>query len=269
MDFRSLSMSGVARVDAICDAFEAAWRGGRRLRIEQFLAAAEGSERGRLLRALLALELELFWQAGERATPDQYHARFPSHAAVIDAVFSEAEAGETGAGMGLEPELGAAAPSPVPLDFDAEFTLTYSVGRAAGRIEPLVAPEGRRRLEAAFAPGGLIHGRYRIERELGRGGMGVVFLGRDLRLDRPVAIKACLLQGQTCDQDEARSSMLRGAFVEEARIGANLSHPAIATVHDFGFHDDKPYTVFEYLPGETLRDAAPASEAAACWRRFG
>ena len=47
---------------------------------------------------------------------------------------------------------------------------------------------------------------------------------------------------------------LRGAFAEEARLGANLTHPAIATVYDFGFHDDKPFTVFEYLDGETLGD---------------
>src|SRR5262249_20923109 len=43
------------------------------------------------------------------------------------------------------------------------------------------------------------------------------------------------------------------SFAEEARLGANLTHPAIATVYDFGFHDGEPFTVFEYIPGETLR----------------
>src|SRR5205823_5143211 len=44
------------------------------------------------------------------------------------------------------------------------------------------------------------------------------------------------------------------SFAEEAKLGANLTHPAIATVFDFGFHEDRPFTVFEYIPGETLRD---------------
>jgi serine/threonine protein kinase len=141
-----------------------------------------------------------------------------------------------------------------PKEGDADATLTYSVGRLGGRIEPLLSWEDSRQLQDSFAPGQVIQGRYRIERELGRGGMGVVYLGRDLRLDRPVAIKVIVLQGRTSVPDDARVAALYSAFAEEARLGANLTHPAVATVYDYGFHDGQPFTVFEYLPGETLRD---------------
>ena len=109
-------------------------------------------------------------------------------------------------------------------------------------------------LSAAFSSGGLLHDRYVLERELGRGGMGLVYLGRDRRLDRPVAVKIILPQTEGNSPGDTLDSRLRASFAEEARIGASLTHPAIATVFDYGIHDGSPFTVFEYIPGETLRD---------------
>src|SRR3954469_11410352 len=63
-------------------------------------------------------------------------------------------------------------------------------------------------------------GRYSLERELGRGGMGVVYLAREVRLDRPVAIKLL-------PPDLASSPGLRDRFLREARMAARLSHPYI------------------------------------------
>src|SRR3954451_19570750 len=99
MDFGSLPMSEVDRVDAACDAYEAAWRGGRRPRIEEFWVDAGGAERVELFRALLALELELRRGAGERPEPPEYHARFPGEVALIDAVFSRVETDDAGEGL--------------------------------------------------------------------------------------------------------------------------------------------------------------------------
>jgi hypothetical protein len=82
--------------------------------------------------------------------------------------------------------------------------------------------------------------------------MGLVFLGRDLRLDRPVAIKVVLPRAG--EEGAGLESSAASAFAEEARIGAGLTHPAIATVFDFGLNEGSPFTVFEYIPGETLRD---------------
>jgi eukaryotic-like serine/threonine-protein kinase len=73
-------------------------------------------------------------------------------------------------------------------------------------------------LQAALA------GRYSIERELGRGGMGIVYLARDVALDRPVAIK--LLPPTLADDPD-----YRGRFMREARTAAALSHPHIVPIH--------------------------------------
>ena len=90
-------------------------------------------------------------------------------------------------------------------------------------------------------------GAYRIEREIGRGGMGVVFEGRhvDRRLDKVVAIKTL---GIGVDRPE-----LRSRFRREQRILARLAHPNIATLFDGGTTDDGiPYLVMEYVDGQRL-----------------
>jgi hypothetical protein len=227
------------RVEAMCDRFEAAWKAGRRPPIQDDLRVVPEPERAVLLRALLELELAYRRQNGERPTPEEYRCRFSEHAAVIDTVF--------GAAFPPRAERSRAGD-------DSDETLTYSVGRDGGRVARWIDADQQQRLRDAFTPTETLQGRYRIDRELGRGGMGVVFLGRDLRLDRPVAVKVSLLLGRASDPEETGLAALRDAFAEEARLGANLTHPAIATVYDYGFHNDKPFTVFEYLPGETLGD---------------
>jgi len=94
-------------------------------------------------------------------------------------------------------------------------------------------------LQAAVA------GRYSLERELGRGGMGVVFLARDVALDRPVAMK--LLPRTLAD-----SPSLRERFLREARTAARLSHPHIVPIHAVESHDDLAFFVMAYVDGETL-----------------
>jgi Tol biopolymer transport system component len=88
--------------------------------------------------------------------------------------------------------------------------------------------------------------RYRIERELGRGGMGRVFAARDLKLDRQVAIK--LLSPGAHRPDELQR------FAQEARAAGALNHPNILAVHDIGTCAAGPYIVSEMLSGSTLRD---------------
>jgi serine/threonine protein kinase len=129
------------------------------------------------------------------------------------------------------------------------------VAREGGKVEPLLTPQDLEQLATTFFPGMVLQGRYVLERELGRGAMGVVFLGRDNRLDRPVAIKV-ILPGESGwrARGPATEKQFQVRFLQEAKFGANLTHPAIATVHDFGFHGDTPFTVFEYVAGSTLYD---------------
>jgi WD40 repeat protein/serine/threonine protein kinase len=85
---------------------------------------------------------------------------------------------------------------------------------------------------------------YELIRELGRGGMGVVHLARDLRLGRLVAIKMLTRPG---------AGVHRERFLAEARATARCRHENIVVIHDVGVHDSMPYLVFEYLRGQTLR----------------
>jgi predicted Ser/Thr protein kinase len=88
-------------------------------------------------------------------------------------------------------------------------------------------------------------GRYSLERELGRGGMGIVFLARDVALDRLVAIKLL-------PPDMARQPVLRERFVSEARTAAKLSQPNIVPIHAVEEHAGLVYFVMSYVDGETL-----------------
>lgn len=95
-------------------------------------------------------------------------------------------------------------------------------------------------------------GRYRIERILGSGSMGNVYLGHDADLDRPVAIKTL----RDLALDEEMREVFLGRFQNEARAAARLQHPNIVQIFDVG--DDPavgPYLVFELVDGHTLKQA--------------
>jgi hypothetical protein len=174
---------------------------------------------------LLALELRLRREQGERPTREDYLREFSGRNELIGSVFdSLAAAGSAADGV---PTTSRDETDTRPHSPDA--TLTYSVGRDGGRVAPWIDAAQHRRLRDAFAPGAVVQGRYRIDQELGRGGMGIVFLGRDLQLERSVAVKVCLLQDRSGDREQSRLAALRDAFAQEARLGANLTHPAIAT----------------------------------------
>ena len=90
-------------------------------------------------------------------------------------------------------------------------------------------------------------GEYSLERELGRGGMGVVYLARDVQLDRHVAIK--VLPAHLASEPESRERFLR-----EARTAAGLSHPNIVPIHRVGEVSGFVFFVMGYVAGQTLGD---------------
>ncbi len=96
-------------------------------------------------------------------------------------------------------------------------------------------------------PGSRI-GPFRIERQLSRGPMGVVYLAHDTKLDRPVAIK-------NLPPEVMSSPVVRSRFQREARLLASLNHPNIATIYEeLEEADGVGYLVLEYVPGETLAE---------------
>ncbi len=111
----------------------------------------------------------------------------------------------------------------------------------------------RSRLDAA------LQGRYRIERPLGEGGMATVFLARDLRHDRPVALKVL--------RPDVGLAIGSERFLREVRIAATLSHPHILPLFDSGEADGLLYFVMPFARGESLRDrlardgSVPVAEA--------
>jgi class 3 adenylate cyclase/predicted Ser/Thr protein kinase/Flp pilus assembly protein TadD len=106
-------------------------------------------------------------------------------------------------------------------------------------------------------------GRYTIQRRLGRGGMGSVYLARDTQLDRLVALKVPQLEGPDADH-------LRQRFVREARAAALLHHPNICPVYDVGDINGVPFLTMAYIEGQPLHEWArplrPVSEVLALVR---
>ncbi len=94
--------------------------------------------------------------------------------------------------------------------------------------------------------GARLNNRYQLLQRLGSGGMAEVFRARDLMLERYVAVK--ILRA-----DYTNSQSFQERFRQEARAAANLSHPNIVTVHDFGLDRGQLFIVMEHVPGSDLK----------------
>jgi serine/threonine protein kinase len=108
--------------------------------------------------------------------------------------------------------------------------------RRSGPVEPTFV---------AMKPDTVMEGKWRLDRKLGEGGMGTVYLAHDLQLDRPVAIKI-LSSGLVGDGE------VMARFEREARFTASLDHPHIVPVYAVGQHEGRPFMVMKRLEGETL-----------------
>ena len=109
----------------------------------------------------------------------------------------------------------------------------------------------------AGAEAGARLGVYGIVSKLGEGGMGVVYLAQDTKLNRPVAIKLL--------SDELADAAARRRFQREAQTASSLNHPHILTVYDIGEFSGRQYLVTEFVDGGTLRDWAVGRKAT--WRQ--
>jgi tetratricopeptide (TPR) repeat protein len=109
-----------------------------------------------------------------------------------------------------------------------------------GRKRSEAMAELRSRLEAA------LRGRYTVDREVGRGGMAIVYLAHDLRLERDVALKVL--------RPELAVTLGPDRFLQEIRLAAGLAHPHILPLHDSGEADGLLFYVMPFVAGESLRD---------------
>jgi serine/threonine-protein kinase len=136
---------------------------------------------------------------------------------------------------------GRAAASPVPKAVPA-IPDKAAATPAAGNEAASSAPAETERL-----------GRYQLEREIGRGAMGIVYLGRDTAINRSVAIKAIPLASEFSDAELAEA---RSRFFREAETAGRLNHPNIVTIYDVGEEGGLAYIAMEYLKGRHLSDYA-------------
>ena len=93
---------------------------------------------------------------------------------------------------------------------------------------------------------------YELENEIGRGGMGVVYCARDRRLKRSVAVKVL-------PPELGYRSDIRQRFLREAETAAQLNHPNICTLYDFGAHEGRQFLVMELMEGATLKATLTAT----------
>jgi WD40 repeat protein len=272
------------RIDQICDRYEAAWLAGQRPRIDDFLREMPEAEHLGLLHELLRLERAYLlsdqrrrWQRGERVPVHAYLDEMPSLRESSDLVF-ELVCGE----VPLREQLGE---RPKPADYlDLAPTLQEQLcGFFAAR--QLLSPETLRGLDGPVslrlarqatvvdpqhtvdelppsastqapappppqpptpqdervpAPPG-----YQVLRELGRGGMGIVYQARQVNADRLVALKMILAGRQPEDDQLAR-------FRTEAEAIARLQHRHVVQVFEVGEHHGLPFFSLEYCPGGSL-----------------
>jgi serine/threonine protein kinase len=168
------------------------------------------------------------WRSGERPTAEDLLSRHPELAADPEAaqviVYGEVLLREELEGIPPDPaEYAARFPA-----YAAALALQFELHGALA--DATVSPE---------LPG------FEVVRELGRGGMGVVYLAREIALDRLVAIKV-LISG------EFASPAARQRFRAEAESAARMKHAHIVEVHAFGEYAGRPYMVLEYVPGGNL-----------------
>ena len=208
-DFGKLSPTQAWRVDAVCQRFEADLRDGYAPRIEDFVAQADPPQRVALLRELIALDVELRRDRGERPDPGEYRARFLDRDAGITAVFDPKAATSLDGGSS-------------PTDFSATQPLT---GASPSQVGP-----------------------YKLLRQIGEGGMGIVYLAeQESPIRRRVALKV-IRPGLDTDQVIAR-------FEAERQALALMDHPNIARVFDAGTTDTgQHYFVMEMVQGIPITD---------------
>jgi tetratricopeptide (TPR) repeat protein len=236
-DKLDLSIEDLRRIDSLCDRFEAACHAGKRPDLVKFLdqmADAGGSARDHLFRELLSLDLEACRRRGERPDLAVYRERFPQHREAVDAAF---------AALDLE-----------------EWTLASAVtrgrhGRTGVSNISKLTELGADLPPAELNPGALEALRsegYEVLGELGRGGMGVVYLARKVALNRLCALKMVLTGAHA-----GSGALVR--FRTEAETIARLGHPDIVQIYHIGEADGLPYLELEYLAGGGLDQALDGS----------
>jgi WD40 repeat protein/tRNA A-37 threonylcarbamoyl transferase component Bud32 len=236
------------RIERIVERFEDAWRQGKQPTLSDYLRGGETLLPG-LLVELIHAELEFRLQGGEAARVEEYLTRYPELAEQRQAVLALLQT-EWRMRARTEPQLSVE-------EYQRRFP---ELAQELADVLRILSSDGRPALPATLdthqqhatvttrAEMPRIPG-YEIEKELGRGAMGVVYKARQLGLDRIVALKM-LLHAEHADAQE------RQRFQVEARALARLKHPNIVQIHEVGEHQGQPFFALEFVEGGTLAEYA-------------
>jgi tetratricopeptide (TPR) repeat protein len=245
-------------VDQACLAFEAAWKNGGRPRIEDYLTTVLENERAELLGELLALELAYRRARGEEPASTEYKLRLAAYADCIEEAFRT-----------LDQRPMAMPLSKVESPFQAG-SAAGDVAEATARCGPPAVPDTKVSVQQLAETPELVEQApldlpgYAILGMLGRGGMGVVYKARQVRLNRVVALKMIRDGHLASAEGLAR-------FPIEAEVVARFQHPNIVQIHEVGDWNGQPYLALEFVEGGSLAQKLqetplPDREAAALVR---
>ena len=186
---------------------------------------------------------------------DRYLRRFPGYEALIRAEYQQL----------MEPSAAPVASSPSetaePSEIEQALARDLAEGTLGSLADYFLRFPGKESLvtiahanlimkQSLVEPEGIPDrlGSFEVQREIGRGGQAVVYLARDVRLDRPVALK--VMVRSTIQPDVLRR------FEREAMAAAQVEHPNIASVYEVGVHEPYAYIAMAYVPGKTLERLA-------------
>lgn len=237
-------------VDAVLGDFRKCLKTGEVVTVEEYLERGLGPGRSDLLHGLIQTEIEWRHCIKEAVDIAEYLRRFPGREDAVSSAFEAVQRQSATATLDstvigtISPEMSQTVVGDDcgPIDRTVSFIVTDANGIVNRR--PTLQPLDE------IAPGKAINNRYQLIRELGQGGMGTVLLGEDTRLIRPVAVKFIRIDHWRSGQNQ----YLAAGFETEAKLAASLKHPSIATVYDYGFEGTTPYTVFELVEGESLKE---------------